>query len=42
MCDYVKPELHHQPNVIILHSGTSNVLNEINSLKKVNKLLKEI
>ena len=42
MCDYIKPELRHQPNVIILHCGTNNISNEINTLKKLKKLLKEI
>ena len=25
--DYIKPELHHQPDVIILHCGTNNIPN---------------
>ena len=41
MCDYIKPELRHQPDVIILHCGTNDVPNEINTLKKLKKLLKE-
>ena len=39
---YVKPELRHQPDVIILHCGTNDIPNEINTLKKLKKLLKEI
>ena len=42
MCDYIKPELRHQPDVIILHCGTNAISNEINTLKKLKKLLKEI
>ena len=42
MCDYIKPELRHQPDVIILHCGTNDMPNEINTLKKLKKLLKEI
>ena len=42
MCDYIKPELRHQPDVIILHCGTNDIPNEINTLKKLKKLLKEI
>ena len=42
MCDYIKPELRHQPDVIILHCGTNDILNEINTLKKLKKFLKEI
>ena len=40
--DYIKPELHHQPDIIILHCGTNDIPNEINTLKKIKKLLKEI
>ena len=42
MCDYIRPELRHQPDVIILHCGTNDFRNEINTLKKLKKLLKEI
>ena len=40
--DYIKPELRHQPNVIILHCETNDISNEINTLKELKKLLKEI
>ena len=42
MCDYIKPELRHQPDVIILHCGKNDIPNEINTLKKLKRLLKEI
>ena len=42
MCDYIKPKLRHQLDVIILHCGTNDISNEINALKKLKKLLKEI
>ena len=42
MCDYIKPELRHQPDVINLNCGKNDILNEINTLKKLKKLLKEI
>ena len=42
MRHYIKPELCDQPDVIILHCGTNDISNEIHSLKKLNKLLKEI
>ena len=42
MCDSIKPELRHQPEFIILHCGTNVIPNEINTLKKLKKLLKEI
>ena len=32
MCDHIKPELRHQPNVIILHCRTNDISNEINTL----------
>ena len=41
-CDYIKPELHHKPDVIIIHCGTNDIENEINTVKKINKLVKEI
>ena len=42
MCDYIKPKLRHQPEFVILHCGTNDISNEINTLKKLKKLLKEI
>ena len=42
MCDYTKPKLRHQPDAIILNCGTNDILNEINTLKKLKKFLKEI
>ena len=42
MCDYIKPELRHQPDVIILHCGTNDIPNEIHRLQKLKKLLNEI
>ena len=42
MCDYIKPELRHQPDAIILHCGTNDMSNDINTLKKLKNILKEI
>ena len=42
ICDYIKPELCHKPNVIIIHCGTNDIENEINTVKKIKKLVKEI
>ena len=42
MCDYIKLELHHQPDVIILHCGKNDISNEVKTLKKLKKFLKEI
>ena len=40
--DYIKPELHHKPDVIIIHCGTNGIENEINTVKKIKKLIKKI
>ena len=42
MCDYTKPELRHQPDAIILHCGINDMSNDINTLKKLKSILKEI
>ena len=42
MCDYIKAELRHQPDVIVLHCRTNDISNEINTLKRLKTLLKEI
>ena len=42
ICDYIKPELRHKPDVIIIHCGTNYTENEINTVKKIKKLVKEI
>ena len=42
VCHYIKPELRHRPDVIIFYCGTNNISNEIKTLKKLKKLLKEI
>ena len=42
ICDYIKPELRHKPDVIIIHCGTNDIANEINTVKKIKKLVKEI
>ena len=40
--DYIKPELRHKPDIIILHCGTNDITNDVNTVKKMNKLVKEI
>ena len=42
MWDYIKVELRHQPDVIVLHCRTNDISNEINTLKRLKTLLKEI
>ena len=34
ICDYIKPELRHIPDVIIIHCGTNDIEDEINLVKK--------
>ena len=40
--DYIKPELHHKLDAIIIRCGTNDIENEINTVKKIRKLVKEI
>ena len=42
MIDYIKPELHHKPDIVILHCGTNDITNDVNTVKKMKKLVKEI
>ena len=40
--DYIKPEIHHKPDAIIIYCGTNDIENKINTVKKIKKLVKEI
>ena len=42
MIDYIKPELRHKPDIVILHSGTNDITNDVNTVKKMKKLVKKI
>ena len=42
MSDYIKPELRHKPDIIILHCETNDITNDVNTINKMNKLAKEI
>ena len=42
MIDYIKPELCLKPDIVILHCGTNDIINDVNTVKKIKKLLKEI
>ena len=42
MIDYIKPELRHKPDIIILHCGTNDITNDVNTVKKMKKLVKKI
>ena len=42
MIGYIKLELRHKPDIIILHWGTNDITNDVNTVKKMKKLVKEI
>ena len=42
MIDYIKPELRHKPDIVILHCGTNDIANDVNTVKKMKKLVKKI
>ena len=42
MIDYIKPELRHKPDIVILHCRTNDIANNVNTVKKMKKLVKEI
>ena len=42
ICDYIKPALRQKPDVVIVHRGTNDIPNNINTVKKIKKLVKEI
>ena len=42
ICDYIKPELCQKPDVVIVHCGTNDFRNNINTVKKIKKLVKDI
>ena len=41
ICDYIKPELRQKPDVVIVHCGTNDIPNNINTFKKIKKLVKQ-
>ena len=41
ICDYIKPELCRKPDVVIVDCGTNDIPNNINTFKKIKKLLKQ-
>ena len=42
MIDKKKPVLRHKRDIIILHCGTNDITNDVNTAKKMKKLVKEI
>ena len=41
MIDYIKPELRHKPDIAILQCGANDITNDVNTVKKIKKLVKE-
>ena len=39
ICDYIKPELRQKPDVVIVDCGTNDIPNNINTFKKIKKLV---
>ena len=42
ICDYIKPKLRQKPDVVVVHCGTNDIPNDINTVKKIKKLVKQI
>ena len=39
---YVRPTVRKKPNLIIIHSGTNDIQNNVNTLQKVRKVISSI
>ena len=39
--DYIKPEPRHKPDIVILHCETNYITNDMNTVKKIKKLVKQ-
>ena len=40
MVDYIKPIVRRKPDALVIHSGTNDMTNDVNTLKYVRKLVK--
>ena len=40
--DYVRPTIRKKPNLIIIHNGTNDIQNNVNSLQKIRKVISSI
>ena len=40
--DYVRPTAHKKPDMIIIHTGTNDIQNKVNTLQKVRKVITTI
>ena len=42
MINYIKPELRHKPDIIFLHYRKNDITNDMDTIKNIKKLVKEI
>ena len=42
MLDYIKPMARRKPDTLIIHTGTNDLTNGVNTMKKVRKLVKVV
>ena len=42
MLDYIKPVARRKPDTLIIHTGTNDLTNGVNTMKKVSKLVKVV
>ena len=40
MADYIKPIVRRKPDILILHTGTNDITNGVNTMKEVRKFVK--
>ena len=39
IADYVKPVIRRKPNIILVHTGTNDLTNSVNTMSKVRKIV---
>ena len=42
LIDYVKPTARKKPKMMIIHSGTNDITNKVNTLQKIRKVINAI
>ena len=42
MVDFIKPVIRRKPDVVLLHAGTNDLTGDVNTLKKLKKVVNEI
>ena len=42
IADYVKPVIRRKPNIILVHTGTNDLTNSVNTMSKVRKIVKAV